>query len=219
MTFGDPARWARRPALSAAGNHLFILVHDKEWRGRAQDGHFFVTHGEGRPGGARAHASERRRVNRAALRLAATMRKEGGAEVAAQLIDISTHGCRIKCSSTAAADSWLWLDVAGLETQHCRVVWRCEEFAGLEFEPPVADAGLERLLRDQARLPKAGINELRDIAARTHGLARQANDAEIHPLAELSRTCAVDAVVEGLRLSEAGRAGTDGVPQAPPAAN
>jgi len=106
-----------------------------------------VTHGEGQPGGARAHASERRRVNRAALRLAATMREEGGAEVSAQLIDISTHGCRIKCSSTAAADSWMWLDVAGLETQHCRVVWRCEEFVGLEFEPPVADAVDEHFIR------------------------------------------------------------------------
>lgn len=171
----------------------------------------FVEQRDGRP--------ERRRASRAALRLAATMREESGGEVPAQLIDISTHGCRIQCASAAAGDSWLWLDIAGLEPQHCRVVWRCEEFAGLEFEQPVADTALDKLLHDQAQLPATGINELRDIAARTHGLARQANDADIHMLAELSRTCAVDAVVEGLRLGEAGRADSDGVPPAPPAAD
>ena len=160
---------------------------------------------------------ERRRVNRAALRLAAMMREEGGGEVPAQLIDISALGCRIQCSCPAGADSWLWLDIAGLEPQHCRVVWRCEEFAGLEFEQPVADAVLEALVQGQAQLPASGISELRDIAARTHGLARQASDADIHMLAELSRTCAVDAVVEGLRLGEAGRAGSDGEPPAQPA--
>ena len=153
-------------------------------------------------------------MNRAALSLAATVREEGGGEAPAQLIDISTHGCRIQCSSAAAADSWLWLDVAGLETQHCRVAWRCEEFAGLEFEQPVAAAVLEGLLQDQAQLPATGISELRDIAARTHGLARKANDADIHVLAELSRTCAVDAVVEGLRLGEAERVDRDGEPPA-----
>ena len=52
----------------------------------------------------------------------------------------------------------------------------------------------------------AGVNELRAIATRTHGLARQASDTDIHPLAELSRKCAVDAVVEGFRMSEATRA-------------
>ena len=163
------------------------------------------VNGEGRP--------ERRRAKRVALRQAATVRAESGSEAPAQLIDISAHGCRIQCTSPAAADAWLWLDVAGLEAQHCRIVWRCEEFAGLEFEQPLADTALDGLLQGQAQLPAAGINELRDIAARAHGLARQANDADIHRLAELSRTCAVDALVEGLRRSQSGGPG-----ETPPAA-
>lgn len=161
---------------------------------------------------------ERRRANRAALRLTATMRDGTRSKVRVRLIDISTHGCRIECSSTVAADTWLWLHIAGLETQYCRVVWHCQEFVGLEFEKPLADSVLERLLRDQAQIPETRINELRDIATRTHWLARQANDSEIHPLADLSRTCAVDAVVEGFRLSEARRGDSGETPKAPPAA-
>ena len=84
--------------------------------------------------------------------------------------------------------------------------WTDQEFVGLEFATPLAEAVLERLLQDQAHMPETTINELRQIATRTHGLARQAGDDDIHPLAELSRKCAVDAVVEGFRMSEATRA-------------
>ncbi|HUE78183.1 MAG TPA: PilZ domain-containing protein [Sphingomicrobium sp.] len=166
--------------------------------------------GDGRP--------ERRRAQRSALRLAATMRDDSGSEIPAQLIDVSTHGCRIECPSAVAADSWLWLDIAGLEALHCRIVWRCEEFAGLEFETPMTDAMLEKLRTGQAQLPETAIQELRDIAARTHGLARKADDTVIADLAELSRTCALDALVEGLRRSETGGGNSSEAPPAPPAA-
>lgn len=156
-----------------------------------------IAHGKVQP--------ERRRSNRAALRVAARMRGEGGEEFGAQLIDISIHGCRVECPAELTAGDRLWLEVAGLEARDCRVIWRCEEFAGLEFATPLAQAALDKLLDDQAQLPPAGISELRNIAARTHGLARQAGDSDIHGLAELSRTCAVDALVEALRLSEEGR--------------
>jgi hypothetical protein len=112
------------------------------------------------------------------------------------------HGCRIECSSTVEDDSWVWLSVAGLETQYSRVVWHCGEFIGLEFERALSEPVFERLLADQERLPDTAIGELRNIASRTHRMARQASDGEIAILAELSRKCAVDAVVEGLRLGE-----------------
>ena len=96
----------------------------------------------------------------------------------------------------------MWLSIAGLETQFCRVVWHCQEFIGLEFERPLSDPVFERLLADQDRLPDTAIKELRSIATRTHWLARQAEDRDIAILAELSRKCAVDAVVEGLRLGD-----------------
>ena len=146
---------------------------------------------------------DRRRAARAALRLNATMRDGSKSRSKARVIDISTHGCRIDCTSTVEADTWLWLNVTGLETQYCRVAWQCQEFVGLEFATPLAEAVLDRLLQNQQSLPETTIKELREISARTHWLARQASDDDIAILADLSRQCAVDAVVEGLRLGEA----------------
>ncbi|HET7709272.1 MAG TPA: PilZ domain-containing protein [Sphingomicrobium sp.] len=159
---------------------------------------------------------ERRRADRAALRLAATMRTGGGkSRVQVRLIDISTHGCRIDCTSTVEADTWVWLSVTGLETQYCRVAWQCQEFIGLEFATPLAEPVLDRLLGSQQQLPETTIKELREISARTHWLATKGGDEDIHILAELSRKCAVDAVVEGFRLSQqSGKAGSDRKPKA-----
>ena len=145
---------------------------------------------------------ERRKVERLALRLNATMRDGTKSRVRARVIDMSTNGCRIECTTQVDDDSWVWLSIAGLETQFCRVVWHCQEFIGLEFERPLSDAVFEKLLADQDRLPDTAIKELRGIATRTHWLARQAEDRDIAILAELSRKGAVDAVVEGLRLGE-----------------
>ena len=142
---------------------------------------------------------ERRRVERIALRLSATMRDGTRSKVGAKVIDMSTNGCRIECSSTVEDDSWIWLGIAGLETQYCRVVWHAGEFIGLQFEKPLSDAVFDRLLQEQAELPAEEIAELRSIASRTHTMARKAEDDKIAVLAELSRKCAVDAFVEGLR--------------------
>jgi hypothetical protein len=197
---------------------LFILVAHNDRRGRNSMGNP-VEPREGQAGGASVRHPERRRSNRAALSLAATMREGTRGKVKVRLIDISTHGCRIECNSTVGANARVWLNIAGLEAQNCRVVWHCQEFIGLEFESPLADAVLEKLLQAQQQLPESRISELREIATRTHWLARQAGDSEIHPLAELSRTCAVDAVVEGMRLAEAARAADRKTePPAPPAA-
>lgn len=143
---------------------------------------------------------ERRRADRAALRLSATMRTGGGkSRIQVRLIDISTHGCRIDCTSTVETDTWLWLSVTGLDTQYCRVAWQCQEFIGLEFATPLAEPVLDRLLQCQQQLPETTIKELREIANRTHNLAAKQDSAETAVLAELSRKCAVEALVEGLR--------------------
>jgi hypothetical protein len=159
------------------------------------------------PGG----QTERRRAPRAALRLNATIREPGRSRVGVRVIDISTHGCRIEAISGATTDSWLLLTIAGLETQYSRVAWSCHEFAGLEFATPLSDAVLDRLLGDQNDLSEKSIGELRDIAARTHRLATA--NGEDESLSDLSRKCAVDAVVEGLRLGDSRRA--SGKPGAP----
>ncbi|MFL6754370.1 MAG: PilZ domain-containing protein [Sphingomicrobium sp.] len=145
---------------------------------------------------------ERRRAERTALRLTAMMRDGTRSRVNARVIDMSTQGCRIECTTTVEDDSWVWLSIAGLETQFCRVVWHCQEFIGLQFEKPLSEAVFNKLLADQSRLPDSAIKELRSIATRTHRLARSAEEDQIAVLADLSRKCAVDAVVEGLRLGE-----------------
>jgi hypothetical protein len=149
--------------------------------------------------------AERRRVARLGLRLTATMRDGTRSRVRVRVIDMSTHGCRIECSSSVEDDSWIWLGIAGLENQFCRVAWHCQEFIGLEFEKPLSEAVFDKLLADQDQLPETTIKELRDIASRTHWLARQASDGDIAILADLSRKCAVDAVVEGLKRGQAAK--------------
>ena len=147
--------------------------------------------------------SERRRAPRAALRLNATIREPGRSRIGVRIIDISTHGCRIEATSGASADTWVLLSIAGLETQYSRVVWQAHEFVGLEFANPMAEAVLDRFLQDQKQL-----SEIR----------RSANSA-ISPTGRIGwrppsrmptsdrwstcrHKCAVDAVIEGLRLGE-----------------
>ena len=145
---------------------------------------------------------ERRRAPRTALRLNATIREPGQNRIAARVIDISAHGCRIEATSSASSDTWVMLNIAGLETQYCRIVWRCHEFAGIEFATPLADAVLERLLQDQQQMSEVAIGDLRSIANRAHQLSVN-EPGDRKTLTELSRKLAVEAVVEGLRLGEA----------------
>jgi PilZ domain len=144
---------------------------------------------------------ERRRAPRSALRLNATIREPGRSRMGARVIDISTHGCRIEALPGATADSYILLSIAGLDTQYSRVVWSCHEFAGVEFAAPLSEAVLDRLLEDHGALSESAIGELRAIANRAHRLSTQ-EESERRTMAELSRKCAVDAVVGGLRLGE-----------------
>jgi len=152
-----------------------------------------------RPGG----EPERRRVNRTALRLNATIREPGRSRFGVKIIDISTHGCRIESTSAGPPDSWILLSIAGLETQYCRIAWQRDQFAGLEFAKPLAEPVLEKLLEDQQDHTEATIGELRDLATRTHRMAANQADEQDEILSELSRKCAVDALVEALKLGDA----------------
>jgi hypothetical protein len=147
---------------------------------------------------------ERRRAPRTALRLDASVREPGRSRVAARLIDLSVRGCRIEVTPGVSADNWLLLAIDGLETQYCRVVWACHEFAGVEFATPLAETVLDRLLQDQSALSESTIRELRSVATRAHNLSIQEAD-DRRTLSEISRQCAVEALVEGLRLGDAGK--------------
>ncbi len=144
---------------------------------------------------------DRRRAPRAALRLSASIREPGRSRTGVRIIDMSTHGCQIEASTAASPDSWVLLSIAGIETQYCRIVWRINEFAGLEFANPIAAPVLERLLQDH-KMGEASIRELRDIANRTHSLVARHGEADAETLAQLSRDCALDAIIEGLKLTD-----------------
>jgi len=146
--------------------------------------------------------AERRRAGRTALHLNATLR-DGARKAPARVIDMSVHGCRIACSTMVADDNWVLLGIEGLEAKRARVAWHCEEFIGLEFETPLSEGVFERLLQ-AGQLQEKEIKELRGIASRTHWLARQAGDDDIAILADISRQCAENAVVEGLKLPKKG---------------
>lgn len=141
---------------------------------------------------------ERRRAARIALHIGATLR-DGSRKAPARVIDMSTGGCRVECSTVVAADSMVSLAIEGLQSQRCRVAWHCEEFIGLEFETPLSEPVFERLIQGQQQLPEAAIRDLRSIASRTSWLARKAGDEDIAILADISRQCAENAVIEGLR--------------------
>src|SRR5438874_12025882 len=89
---------------------------------------------------------ERRRANRAALNLSATMREGSRSKAQVRVIDISTHGCRIECSTQVTKDAKIWISIAGLENQYCRVVWHCQEFVGVEFEKRMVGSVVDKLL-------------------------------------------------------------------------
>jgi hypothetical protein len=151
--------------------------------------------------------ADRRRAPRAALRLNATIREPGRSRTQVRVIDMSTHGCRIEATSGPSVDTWVLLSIGGLDTQYCRVVWQVHEFAGLEFAAPISEAVLERLMESQQGLSESAVKELRDIAQRTHRLVTSSKhpNGGTETLADLSHKCAVDAVVEGLRLSDSKR--------------
>ena len=149
---------------------------------------------------------DRRRAPRAVLRLSASIREPGRGRTGVRIIDLSTHGCQIEATTGATADVWVLLSIAGIDTQYCRIVWRINEFAGLEFATPIAEAVLERLLQDH-QLSESSLKELRDIAERTHNLSAKHGEADAQTLADLSRRCALDAVVEGFRLTDSKRNG------------
>ena len=141
---------------------------------------------------------ERRRVPRAALRLNATIREPGRSRAGVKVIDISTHGCRIEAISGATTDSWVLLTIAGLETQYSRVAWSCHEFAGLEFATPLGGY--------RARSAAEGRTSCRRNRSPSCATSRPVRTgsrptmARATSLTDLSRKCAVDAVVEGLKL-------------------
>jgi hypothetical protein len=143
--------------------------------------------------------SERRRAPRLAISLAASLRERGRAAFSVELVDLSTLGCRVECSSDIEAGAWVWLKLPGLEPRYSRVAWCRGCFAGIEFEIPLHEAVVDCLVGmdyvpsgpELERLRRIS-ERCRALAARTSGLP--GDEAE---LLDLARYCEAGAAVPG----------------------
>ena len=144
---------------------------------------------------------ERRRARRIALALSATVREQRKSRAVVHIVDMSSFGCRVELPCGALAEPWVWLSIAGLETQYCRVVWQENDFAGLEFVTPLKDAVLENLMAPHKKVSERLVVRLREIAARASRITSQANEPErTKPLLEFSRECTEWAAIHGFKL-------------------
>ena len=148
-----------------------------------------------------ASSPERRRAKRIALALSATVREQRKSRAVVHIVDMSAFGCRVELPCGALAEPWVWLSIAGLETQYCRVAWQENDFAGLEFATPLKDAVLDSLMAPHRKVSERLVVRLREIAARASRIASQANEPErTKPLLEFSRECTEWAAIHGFQL-------------------
>lgn len=139
--------------------------------------------------------AERRRVQRFAFQVRATLRQQGDHRFAIRVIDISTHGCRIEllCAQKLASMGWLYLE--NLAALPMRVAWSRDAFAGLEFDTPLHEAVLDALLASKHGVAEPTMAELYDIALRSKGGAERSAPAPVSAeLKNLARDCAAAAL-------------------------
>lgn len=136
-------------------------------------------------------SGERRRAQRFALQVEASLRERGHTiRVPVRVIDISSYGCRIEHGGGQTMQSTVWLYLDKLDGQYARVVWNRDIFAGLEFETPLHEAVIDALLCAE---PTAA--ELHAIAERSHNCAVRAGRAAVsRELRGLALDCAESAL-------------------------
>ena len=152
---------------------------------------------------------ERRHSPRFALQLNASLREPGKSRVSVRIIDISVAGCRIEqlCGHSFAPFAWIYVGDIG-NGIYARVRWFCDRFAGLEFAEPLHEAVLGNLLASQHHMTDQEVGELRAIARRARNLIGRAKHADTsRELVDLTRDCAIAAIVQGLENHVSSRIG------------
>ncbi len=152
-------------------------------------------------------STERRRAKRYALRLPAAFRERGRGRLAARIIDISTHGCRMETPSAFAHDTTIWVYLANLSAIEARTIWCRDGFAGIEFAVPLHEAVLDGLLGQAKGLSAVELDALNEIARRSRWLAEHTAQRESSDeLVRLSSDCAASVLAGRLAASDpAGR--------------
>lgn len=124
------------------------------------------------------------------------MRERGTTiRVPVRVIDISPYGCRIEHGGGQTMQSTVWLYLDRLDGLYARVVWHRDIFAGLEFETPLHEAVIDRLLSDERCDSEPTVAELNSLAQRSHNTAIRAGGMPVsRDLKKLAHDCAVSAL-------------------------
>lgn len=107
-------------------------------------------------------AGERRHARRAPCELEVTVRQRGCFAVPANVVDLTSAGCRIEGGGPFARGSDVWVRLPGLESLTARVIWSDGTTSGSVFERPLHPAVAARLLPAASRLTLVAGNAASD---------------------------------------------------------
>jgi hypothetical protein len=125
------------------------------------------------------------------------MRERGRGRFPVTLIDLSVCGCRVELPSSLPSDTWVWLNISGLETQYAKIVWCHDTFAGLEFAVPLSSMVVDTIVGRSLAGEHARAT-LKAIASRCHALSGRADPDVANELASVAIDCTVKAIGDEL---------------------
>lgn len=82
----------------------------------------------------------RRVAERISTNISAGFRERGRTGFAVNVVDLSTHGCKIEFAGSIVIGSHAWLKLPNLESWYTKVAWLEEGQAGLDFVRPLHPA-------------------------------------------------------------------------------
>jgi PilZ domain len=96
-----------------------------------------------------------RRAERFQTDISAGVRERGRSGMPIEVVDLSTHGCRIEFEGALIVGAHAWLTLPSLESRHARVAWMVEGEAGLDFVEPLHPIVAQSLLEITPEGPAA----------------------------------------------------------------
>lgn len=88
-----------------------------------------------------------RRARRTKVSLDAGLRQRGASGVTVEMLDLSTHGFRVRTHLLLEPGADIWLKLPGLEALHAHVAWAEGTELGCAFAQPLHPAVLEMVVR------------------------------------------------------------------------
>lgn len=96
-----------------------------------------------------------RKAERSPTEIPAGVRERGRSGLDIEVVDFSTHGCRIEYRGVLIIGAHAWLNLPDLESWHARVAWMSEGQAGLDFVKPLHPAVARRVIAEGSASPDA----------------------------------------------------------------